>query len=1012
MASRELPEDRADVSMRSFITRLIWLCILPPLALAIWLAVDSVNNQRQEFIDEARHIAQSSAVVIDQRVEARISGLNMLAVSTLVDERQSWPDLYREAQEYRRSFETHVIFAEAAEPLQMLFNTRVPFGNPLPVLPRPTGQAAAPLAIATGRPAVGNSFIGPVSGTRLVAIAVPVMREGKPIHVLLTTIDASRFQARLDQLDLPANWSIALIDGAGTTIARRTPPGMDSARDVDPGGRITAGLSHAPWSVVLEIPRQVFRLPMYLTLAKFMAGLLAALLIGVAVGKTAARRLVRGVDFLLNRSAKRGTWRSNIAEIAKVGDQLDAAAAQRVADSQVLLASEKRYTATFEQAAVGIALVAPDGHWLRVNQKLAAMVGYSPEELLDKTFQDITHPQDLDKDLDNVRRMLAGEIETYTIEKRYLRKDGETVWVSLTVALMWTEHGEPDYFISVVEDISARKKAQNDELATKGKLSAALASMTDAVFISDAEGRFLEFNEAFATFHKFSTKDDCSKTFDEYPDFLEVYSIDGELMPVDQWAVPRALRGETATNAEFALRRKDTGETWIGSYSFAPIRNQDGMIVGSVVAGRDITERMAAAAAVRENENRLRLALDAAKAGIWEWDLRTHRNTWSDEAFRLYGLQPGCCEPSNEAWLATVHPDDRDAAADALNCAWDQAIELNVEWRVNSPEGDERWLMSRGRPEFDAKGKAVRYLGIVMDITERKRAEAELGQHRYHLEQLVASRTAEVAAANRKLTIRANEISELYNDAPCGYHSLAEDGTILAVNDTELKLLGYTREEFVGRRIGEFMTPESLEFFHSKYPEFARTGRIRDLEFDFIYKDGTIAPVLVGGDLVRDAQGRFVHTRSILIDNRERKEREQLLEHMRQELAHRVEEANAANHAKSVFLANMSHEIRTPMNAIIGLTHLVQRAVHSPEQSERMKKIESAGQHLLSIINDILDISKIEAGRVELESTDFHLSAILDNIHSLIAESARNKGLRIEIDEQHFLVVIAYQGHG
>jgi light-regulated signal transduction histidine kinase (bacteriophytochrome) len=115
--------------------------------------------------------------------------------------------------------------------------------------------------------------------------------------------------------------------------------------------------------------------------------------------------------------------------------------------------------------------------------------------------------------------------------------------------------------------------------------------MTEAVFISDAEGRFIHLNDAFATFHRFPSTEECAKTLAEYPAILEVCFPDGTLAPLEMWAVPRALRGEVATNAEYILRRKDTGESWIGSYSFSPIRDADGRIAGSVVVGTDITER-------------------------------------------------------------------------------------------------------------------------------------------------------------------------------------------------------------------------------------------------------------------------------------------------------------------------------------------------------------------------------------------------------------------------------------
>src|SRR5215475_4042154 len=127
---------------------------------------------------------------------------------------------------------------------------------------------------------------------------------------------------------------------------------------------------------------------------------------------------------------------------------------------EALRDSEARFRAIFENAAVGIARVAPDGHWLEVNQRLCDIVGYSREELMTKTFAEITHPDDLEQDLIAMRRILAGEIDTYLMEKRYYRKDGSVVWANLTVSMMRKADGSPDYFISIVEDISARKWAE------------------------------------------------------------------------------------------------------------------------------------------------------------------------------------------------------------------------------------------------------------------------------------------------------------------------------------------------------------------------------------------------------------------------------------------------------------------------------------------------------------------------------------------------------------------------
>ncbi|WP_166172722.1 PAS domain S-box protein [Rubrobacter tropicus] len=133
---------------------------------------------------------------------------------------------------------------------------------------------------------------------------------------------------------------------------------------------------------------------------------------------------------------------------------------ERVRHEEELKESEERFRMTFEAAGVGMAHVAPDGRWLRINGKLAEIVGYPREELLSLTFQDITHPEDLEKDLEHVNRMLLGEIDGYSMEKRYVRKDGLRVWVELTVSALRSGSGGLACFVSVVEDITGRKLAE------------------------------------------------------------------------------------------------------------------------------------------------------------------------------------------------------------------------------------------------------------------------------------------------------------------------------------------------------------------------------------------------------------------------------------------------------------------------------------------------------------------------------------------------------------------------
>lgn len=146
-----------------------------------------------------------------------------------------------------------------------------------------------------------------------------------------------------------------------------------------------------------------------------------------------------------------------VAERAK---QLEVTVSKLLASERMLLESEERFRAAFDQAAVGIAHSAPDGRWLRVNRRLCEILGYGREEILGLTFQDITHLEDLDDSLELARRVLSGEIESYSIEKRYVRKDGSHVWISLTVSLVRGPLEEPAYFVSLVDDIDARKSSE------------------------------------------------------------------------------------------------------------------------------------------------------------------------------------------------------------------------------------------------------------------------------------------------------------------------------------------------------------------------------------------------------------------------------------------------------------------------------------------------------------------------------------------------------------------------
>ncbi|MEY8879409.1 MAG: PAS domain S-box protein, partial [Leptothrix sp. (in: b-proteobacteria)] len=361
--------------LQHFLSRLIWVCVGPLVLLAAYLAWQQVHQTGEERDRAANILVRQLVDAIDQELKARIGALHMLAISPLVDDVASHPVLYREAQGFLQSFGSHVILADTER--HMLFNTRVPYGQALPQLPRPTGHAAAPQALETGRPAVSDSFIGPVAKQLLVAIAVPVLREGRATHVMLTTFEASQFQRQLDQIQLPDGWMLSLRDGRGDVIARRGPPDpVAAAASVSAERQFVIDSAVSPWSVRLEIPPDIYRAPLLAAALTLVLAIIGATLAGVFGASVASRRLGRAVASLAEAPTP-DTPAPDIDEIAAVRHLIDTATQQRDELIINLSSSEQRFHRLFNEAPLPLALLGKDGVMLDLNSCFVRLFGYT-----------------------------------------------------------------------------------------------------------------------------------------------------------------------------------------------------------------------------------------------------------------------------------------------------------------------------------------------------------------------------------------------------------------------------------------------------------------------------------------------------------------------------------------------------------------------------------------------------------------------------------------------------------
>ena len=275
---------------------------------------------------------------------------------------------------------------------------------------------------------------------------------------------------------------------------------------------------------------------------------------------------------------------------------------------------------------------------------------------------------------------------------------------------------------------------------------------------------------------------------------------------------------------------------------------------------------------------------------------------------------------------------------------------------------------------------------------QMQEANGRLEQTNYQLEEVNAALEDEISERIRlehALSKAYAEVEDLYQHAPCGYHSLDADGMIVRMNDTELAWLGYTRDEVIGKvHVSRILSAATRKLFQENYPVFLRQGWIRDLEFEFLRKDGTIFDGLLSGTAVYDDMGRFVMSRSTVFDISDRK---------RAQVAWKAQyAAEQANLAKSRFLANMSHDIRTPMNGLIGMTDLVLASELTPAQRSHLNVVKKSAQTLLNLLNDILDYSKMEAGKLQLESRPIQLRELMTDVTGLFASAIVNKPVQIQ----------------
>ena len=537
---------------------------------------------------------------------------------------------------------------------------------------------------------------------------------------------------------------------------------------------------------------------------------------------------------------------------------------------------------------------------------------------------------------------------------------------------------------------------QRERLRALALLEAIARSASDAIYAKDLDGRYVFCNRAAAQFVGRSVEEVLGRTSEELfgPEAARRISEEDR----------KAARGELNGPFEEALPSAHGLVHLLTTKG--PLVDSEGTLLGILGVSRDVMAMRQAQRALRESEAHHRSVVSALKEGVFVCDPQGVVISCNPAAERMLGTTSAAWAGKSvvaPGWTL-VHADGSPMDASELPIARVMAGEgaqHDVVVHTLSPAGEAvTYEISSVPVNSPDTGALVSVVTSFADVTHRLRLEADALRHRDELEREVALRTAELQAANAALEDAARVNREVTDAIPGLVTYWDRDLRCRFANRTYLERIGRSSEQVIGRT--------KAEIYGEQHAERKRGLLLRALAGETLVFEYQPPAERGGTDIfqghympARDADGRVHGVYMMAFDISALKRAEAELTRANEALERSRDEAETANRAKSAFVANMSHEIRTPLNGILGLAYLLARDPRDELQRERLGKINQAGQHLLQIINDVLDISKIEAGKLTLEEADFSLDNLLSTACDMVGERAQAKGLELVVDTDH-----------
>ena len=609
-----------------------------------------------------------------------------------------------------------------------------------------------------------------------------------------------------------------------------------------------------------------------------------------------------------------------------------------------------------------------------VNDAFTQRTGFTLDEVRGKLSGPLLQSERTDpKTVEMVRADLAaGKSTKATILNR--NRAGEDYWLQMNIQPMYDKSGALAGFLSVQTDITDRVQLEEElmsrrqETATlREQLTEAIESLEEAFVVFDAEDRLQFCNQRYLDF---------------YAETAPIIKPGMTFEEIARYALAKAPIPEAVGDEEAWLERRLAGRR-SGSNKVEQTL-PDGRIVRIVerrtVRGNligihtDISE-------LKRAETRLLNVIEGANLGTWEWDIAANKQVVNNRWAEMIGYQFSDFDPmSYDVWVGLVHPDDVNPTNEKINaCLAGHTDTYQAEYRMRHKNQEWIWVMDHGKViSRGPDGQAQFMAGVQIDMSDQKARETALIQAKSALETAIQTRALAEKRFEDIITFSHDWVWEMDENLR---FSFIMDGKFFESG-------GIPADELIGKSLTEFMTLRPDMKGGANWADL-HLRMANESEFsDFVYRapnsgDGIERWRRMSGTPRYDESGVFLGYRGVVADVTQ--------------LYVARERAEEASRTKSMFLANMSHEIRTPLNGVLGMAEVLDAEITAPEQKRMINTIRRSGAALLNILNDILDMSKIEAGKLDLETVKFNVVDLAERVEDLHSLRAQEKGLGLEV---------------